>query len=250
MSISTLHVSTIARGRSASSPILCWDCFTLHPRTAFSEFVCRDELRLSRRRDHFWTRKVFFMSCSQDWRIIHPRYPVTLAGIVDLCPCIKLTPTSKRRIEAMLYKKNHQDSIPLAIWHTCDHQYRQVRLEIKIWLYLKGSTGPLMARIKYRRTGPRDPHLLMPRRYCPHQSLDWTLVTLSKCHDSHDEDSTCANYRRFKRCSLCKVKLIEAREVESSPSIMVMYIVCFERCLSDENWIHNAVYLPQMSIGN
>lgn len=228
---------------------LCWDCFTLHPRTAFSEYVCRNEVKLSRRMGHIWTRRVNFMSCSRDGRMKRPRYPVTLAGIVDLCPCIKLTPTGKRRIEAMVYKTSQQDSIPLAPWHTCYHQYHQVRLHVKIWLYFKDSTGPLMARIEYRRTAPHGRHLLGPRRYCPHQSLDGTLYTLGKCHDSHDEDSTCANYRRFQRCPLCKIELIEARLVENSPSFMTTHIACFERCLSDENWIHNAVYLPQMLTG-
>ena len=225
---------------------LCWDCFTLHPRTAFSEYSCRNEVRSSRRRGRIWTRKVMFMSCSRDNRMKHPRYPVTLAGVVDLCPCIKLTPTEKRRIEAMLYKTNQRENTPLAPWHTCFHQYHQVRLEIKIWLYFKNSTGPLMARIEYRRTAPQGRHLLGPRRFCPHQSLDGTFCILSKCHDSHEEDSNCANYRRLKRCSLCKTELIEARLVENSPSIMVAHIACFERCLSDENWIHNAVYLPSL----
>ena len=229
---------------------LCWDCFTLHPRTAFDEYVCREEIRLSRRRVQFWTRRVMFMSCSRTRRMKHPRFPVTLAGIVDLCPCIKLTPTRKRRIEAILYRRNQQDGIPLPPWHTCFHQYHKTRLEIKTWLYLKDSTGPLMARIEYRRTAPRGRHLLGSRSYCPHQSLDLALCTLSKCHDSHEDDSTCANYRRFKSCSRCKTELIKARLVENSPSIMITHIACFERCLSDQNWIQNAVYLPQMSTQN
>ena len=231
---------------------LCRDCFTLHPWTAFSSPARVDELRARRARGRPWTGtgRAKLMSCSRDRRVEDPRFPRTLVGIVDLCPCIKLTPARKQRLEAMLYEKEKQDTRPLAPWHTCFHQYKQVRLEIKIWLYFKDLVGPLMARIEYRRTGPAGTHLSSPRRYCPHQNLDEVLCELSQCHNSHDRHSTCASYQRLKRCSICTTELMEVCWVETPSSVMVTYIACFERCLSDENWIYNAAYIPQMLTTN
>ena len=225
---------------------LCWDCFTLHPRTAFSKFASQSKQSFRERIRHFDSGKAIFMSCSRDHRMEHPRLPETLAGIVDLCPCIKLTPTMKRRIEAMLHKRKYSGETSLVPWHTCHHQYdHQVSLEIKIWLYLKYSTNSLMARVEYRRTRPSDWPFFGPRRYCPHRTLDQSLCTLRKCHNTHDENSTCANYRRLRSCSVCDTELIAVYSVEDAPSIMTTDIVCVGRCLSDQNWSSNAVYLPQ-----
>lgn len=223
---------------------LCWDCFRLHPRTAFSEFNCQAEVRLSRQRGPISSRAAMFMSCSRDWRTEKPWFPEILAGIVDLCPCVKLTPIKKRRIEAVLRGMTGKDGTSMAPWHTCCHQYEQVCLEIKIWLYFKDSTSALTARIEYQRIGPYGWQVLIPRRYCPHQHLDKTLFLLSACHNDHEEDSLCATYQDLKRCLSCSTELIKAHIFRDPTSITVTHIACFERCLSDENWIPNTIYLP------
>lgn len=225
---------------------LCWDCFTLHSRAAFSASTRWAEVKLCRRRSHLFSRDVMFMSCCRDGRMKEPWFPEKLAGVVDLCPCIKLTPTRKRRVEAEIRKTIQSDGTPLAPWHSCYHQYNRVRLEIKIWFYFKDSTSPLTARVEYRRTGPKYLHLSTPRRYCPHQGLDETLSELSRCHNDHEENSTCATYQRFKKCPLCQTELIKACVDNGHTSVMRTHLACFERCLSDESWMQHTVYLPEM----
>ena len=229
---------------SAPTHFFCQDCFTLKPRECkdLSKYGRLSKIaqgRLAKSRNE---NQAKLTSCCGDvkaqFRILSPA-----TGIVDLCPCVILTETGKRRIEDTLSRVDSSGGSPDFPWHTCIRQYpRQVQVETKILMCLLN--GSLMAKIEYRRSGPFDADHPISRKYCPHGYLDAPISILSECHENHDPHSACAIYQRLRFCAICETKLTDTF-IDEAFSPGAAYITRVERSLSDKDWYQQTVYLPQ-----
>jgi hypothetical protein len=80
---------------------LCSECFTLHPPQMFAEY---EKSIVPWLKDYYKLKAFEFRSCRHGRKNLCAERNITFApsGIVDLCPCIKMTIGKKRQIEARL----------------------------------------------------------------------------------------------------------------------------------------------------
>ena len=242
----------LLKDRSKQNYRLCFDCFNLHSYTVkhpplyrlvenvFGRWLTHVSLSVRRPQPKTW-------SCS--------RLPPTersmwafelLAGVVDLCPCIKLTPARKLKLESEV-RARPQDF--RSCWHECEHRYADVQLRIQIWLGPLSNFGALSVKIKYRHTGPASISPLTPRGLCSHQNLDWYLGL-----DKSEIENRSAWYNSFVtdgyshkfNCTICLAevmkRLVETDDVAETKT----HEVTVKRHLSEANWPYNVVYLPNL----
>lgn len=99
-------------------------------------------------KDHHKPHGIAFQTCRQGRKTRYIRelgyFP---SGIVDLCPCIKLTIGRKRAIEAWLQEKEDKaqylgNQRPAAgfWWHTCRHTYGDIEIQVHIGIFLYDGT--------------------------------------------------------------------------------------------------------------
>ena len=237
--------------------LFCWDCFILHPRHNLSPASRRSEAAMTLFRRCTKIPVYIWMSCSRDATLKQPRPPNTFTGVVDLCPCIKLTPSKSRKIagklRALKSDKAWKDRLGLdgLHWHTCRHRYGEIDLGITIWFDPMVDGKGLQVRTDYTRIGPKrgDP-LEIPRKYCPHHGLDDMISTLGDCHDRHKNHTDCPFYRHYQNCKVCETTLVHTYKKynHSRPrrASKVRYDIRVERTLRDETWYKQAYYLPDL----
>ncbi|RAO72128.1 uncharacterized protein BHQ10_008140 [Talaromyces amestolkiae] len=151
--------------------LACSKCLKLHPRMAFPA----KEFRSSP------TARVCNLGES--------------AGLVDLCPCIKLTFQDKVKLVKELKDREVLSKMPSAIfgsrgyderylWHSCTVTYGSTEFKIDIYPELNDAEQ-LMIRTEYRMS--TAPHTLgkqqhiSPRFGCAHRSMDLWLSSISTC---------------------------------------------------------------------
>ena len=217
---------------------LCSECFTLHPPQMFTSWMvpplesCSQFGKASSRTCREWRQSLCAI----------PRYALAPTGIVDLCPCIKLTIGKKRQIVARLREEErvHADGRPAADfwWHECRQIYGNVQMELRIGLFLYDGTevidpaspgaygtwifnwtpikGDLGALLEYRLTFPLQSATQSPRLLCPHRNLVKSIRRLSKCRRAHEIPGTfCLSCRNYQFCQYCRTKVHDLRELEN-----------------------------------
>ncbi|KAI2791793.1 hypothetical protein POX_c04672 [Penicillium oxalicum] len=154
---------------------ICSKCLKLHPRAAFTS----RELR----------RKPEHRSCNLG----------DLAGIVDLCPCKKLTFRDK------LDLIDHLSSYRYC-WHSCLENYGPTQMKISIYPELD-ENDQLRVRTEYEMTteaGQVGKEAYMtPRFGCAHRSVDLWLSSVHQTSVCRLFDSYCTSCRRISVCGAC-----------------------------------------------
>lgn len=215
--------------------MLCSQCFKLHPSSQFPEAqLLRDPHERS--------------CCS--------RWPCTvangfgrlqsLAGIVDLCPCIKLTAGMRRnlvdhlRMVGVPSKTAHQVKNP-GIWHKRRHLYKDVEVRIEIDTFLRQDKN-LGVVVKYVYTCSAQSSTVFPRLCCPHRKLDTWVSDVLKCRDSHPEQESCAKCLDIQDCRYCKTVMIGLTSSEDATSNRISYSFRIESMLADWYWDSQIIF--------
>jgi len=195
---------------------LCSECFTLHPRQMFAEY---EKSAAPWLKDYYKIKASDFRSCRHGRKNLcdMPLTAYAPSGIVDLCPCVKMTIGKKRRIEARLRedkRSTHGDDRPAAVfwWHKCRHIYGDIDLELQIGFFLYDEPDPnrdsvgvrhktnmygkppragdLGVLLEYRHTYPSTSLRTSPRLLCPHHNLDTAIQDLLRCRETHVRPAT------------------------------------------------------------
>ncbi|KAL1969461.1 hypothetical protein VTN77DRAFT_8899 [Rasamsonia byssochlamydoides] len=163
--------------------LYCSRCLKLHPAGEFPEYERKG--------------RPYLRSC------------MIFAGIVELCPCIRLTFRDKLRLVEQLKKSNHDSGHVYTfhdlgqgghVWHEClmmDHQDHHVwAVRIRIVPVLE--SGQLLIHTQYDIDLQMDQWQMLPRRpviwCCPHNSvLRYTYTPLP-------EDASCRLCPTFVHC--------------------------------------------------
>ena len=243
-------LSTLERDLKAEWQ-LCSECFVLHPRSVFAEF----ETSITPWHRKYYKRHALdYRSCRHAQEFCTTINPIfTPVGIVDLCPCIKLTRRRKRCLESQLRQnakaRPREGDPPVAAnywWHQCQHSYCDgaFKLDIRIgvflydgtgsealWACLEGifsgstrivaeapQTGRLGVLIDYRYTYPSSKSLKLskraPRLLCPHLILDVCIHLLLYCRKRHTlPNKVCSFCEALQYCKVCRMKVLNLREI-------------------------------------
>lgn len=217
--------------------LACSDCFILHPAQWFGQ----TEVAV-------WPLKRSWPQCRPPTLDHLPRSKVP-RGIVDLCPCIKLTQGKKRTLLAYLQQRHQEQEhpglrgvgacLPPASgpwWHECRAVYSTGLVGTKLHPYLleNGGLGVITEYTYYRNLGTIKPLL---RVACPHYYLDnWrsNLFFHEHLHSFNLPCKTCVQSRQCRYCSTRVIKATEVRELEYS----YFSTISTERILSDHFWNH------------
>ncbi|KAJ5826181.1 hypothetical protein N7474_003319 [Penicillium riverlandense] len=175
---------------------LCSKCLKLHPRAAFLP----RELR----------RKPDNRTCNVG----------ELAGIVDLCPCKKLTFRDKmdlvdhlrvRQVTLAALNSQFGNSVTdRYCWHSCTEQYGPTELKVALFPEIN-EENQLVIRTEYHLTtepgqvGKEE--CMTPRFGCAHRSVDLWLSSVYQTTVCRLYDSFCASCKRISVCSACNTTL-------------------------------------------
>ncbi|KAJ6092153.1 hypothetical protein N7467_004122 [Penicillium canescens] len=175
---------------------LCSKCLKLHPRAAFSP----KELR----------RKADQRTCNVG----------ELAGIVDLCPCKKLTFRDKldlvdhvraRQITLQALKSEFGNAVDERYcWHTCTEQYGPTELKTSLFPELDHNNQLIICTEYQLTTEPGQvgkEEFMTPRFGCAHRSVDLWLSSVYQTTICRLFDSFCSSCKRISVCSACDTTL-------------------------------------------
>ncbi|PKX95834.1 uncharacterized protein P174DRAFT_366739 [Aspergillus novofumigatus IBT 16806] len=224
----------------------CSKCLKLHPRDAFSS----RELR----------RKPEDRVCLLG----------DFAGIVDLCPCKKLTFRDKMDLVELL--KVRQRSVAALqsqfgariqqrfCWHSCTKDYGPTQLHIEIYPELDDQ-DQLKIKTEYRLTTESGKlgkeEYITPRFGCAHRSVDLWLSSVCQTTICQSFDSICASCKRISICNSCNSVLKCPRRQPSrvdQDSGRVTYHFWTERCLGgtistpDQTWASQRIHPAENSV--
>ncbi|KAJ5092328.1 hypothetical protein NUU61_007198 [Penicillium alfredii] len=214
----------------------CSKCLKLHPRAAFPA----RELR----------RKPEARTCNVG----------DLAGIVDLCPCKKLTFRDKmdlidhlrvRQISLNALKSEFGNMVEdRYCWHSCKEQYGSTELHVSLFPELNAENG-LVIRTEYQLTtepgqvGKEE--CMTPRFGCAHRSVDLWLSGVYQTTICRLFDSFCSSCQRISVCSACKTTLKCPRKqpIQSEKSGKVKFLFWTQRCLGGTGAVPDATWAAQ-----
>lgn len=253
--------------------LLCSECFILHPRWMFSEY---EKCIVPWHKEYYRAHGSDFRSCRQgrkEWDV-ETRSAWLPSGVVDLCPCIKLTIGRKCSLEVWLREKKARspgNNGPAADfwWHECRHSYGDINIELRIGLFLYDGTeasrfrsvrgqrvankifsmppmaGELGVLLEYRHTYPLESPCSSPRLLCPHRNLHIAINELLRCRKSHGinyKDGTfCRSCRKIQYCQECGTKVLDLKsERTSAGNIDSSFRV--EKCLDGSIWPMHTVF--------
>ena len=176
-------------------------------------------------------------------------------GFVDLCPCIKLTPSKKRDLLAYL-ERQHQEQEDQASrgsgtclppnsgpwWHECQALYYAGVVDTKLHPYLLES-GELGVITKYTFNINFLTGMPLWRLSCPHLYLsDCWRDSLFRHQESHRFDLPCKKCVLRRQCRYCSTRVIWATRSELLDSgYYNCYTVTTDKILSDEFWTHQMI---------
>ena len=248
---------------------LCSDCFVLHPNHMFA---ANETSLVHWYRKFSRSKEAGTRSCSHPLSTVNSQEIVfSPCGIVDLCPCIKLTPRKRREIEASI-RAAPQSREKVPWWHDCRHVYENAKAQAEIYAapqfesdkpwthecrHLYGNievqtnicfslnlvTGSLRAAFKYRHTRPSDSlDGVSPRLSCPHQSLDAVIQNLWECRKTHPDYVVCAWCKDVQRCKDCLTTVVRLVRSSSCLEATTSYLLYTERQLDDRSWCKQTVF--------
>ncbi|KAL1964196.1 hypothetical protein VTN77DRAFT_7154 [Rasamsonia byssochlamydoides] len=217
----------------------CSKCLKLHPRSAFSS----KELK----------RPPNTRTCNLG----------DFAGVVDLCPCKKLTFRDKLDLVDHLREREHLMELPTGVignrsrerylWHSCTAIYGTTEIKIDIFPEID-EAGRLMVRTEYHmyvepsRLGEHQ-HIT-PRFGCAHRSMDLWLSSVCQTLYCHRYDSFCAACKRISVCSTCEttLKCPRKRPYHCDETNKVAYFFWTQRYLGksttspDKEWARQRIH--------
>ncbi len=180
------------------------------------------------------------------------------AGIIDLCPCMKLTASKRRKIIANLEEAAREEklwgcppweSINLSRpayrppWvHECRHIYDDVNVWTKIGVFLYRDGGDLGIIQKYNFSYQTGSPNRSPRLSCPHQNLDEAIRELLRCRDVHPERFVCVKCKDVQCCPDCGTKICELTRNSGSNEVWTTCSFEVERRLDDKTWCYQTVF--------
>ncbi len=227
--------------------LLCYDCFILHPTQAFRTTQHPLVYRLDRN-----LRKLLGLPTLP--RTCHPLPQGTLnpkitsrslSGIVDLCPCIHLTP-ARRDLFRSWFKilLSYETEAKQIIYnHQCRHFYDDdVELAMRINPFLYKGDGSLGIRSLYILTVPNDTENRCSRMTCPHISLTSLIENVTDCRGWHADNVVCAHCKPFYCCPKCQSTVSHFSEEYDFRSKNLTYKFEVERRLDDEFWGKNVCF--------
>lgn len=224
----------------------CSKCLKLHPQDAFSS----RELK----------RKPEDRACLLG----------NFAGIVDLCPCKKLTFRDKMELVELLKVRQRsvadlQSQFGASIqqrfcWHSCTKDYGPTQLQIEIYPELDDQ-DQLRIKTEYRLTTESGKlgkeEYITPRFGCAHRSVDLWLSSVCQTTVCQSLDSICASCKRISICNSCKSVLKCPRRQPSrvdQDSGKATYHFWTERCLGgttstpDQMWASQRIHPAENSV--
>ncbi|KAJ5628439.1 hypothetical protein N7490_010667 [Penicillium lividum] len=224
---------------------LCSKCLKLHPRSAFSS----RELRL----------KPDTRTCNMG----------ELAGIVDLCPCKKLTFRDKldltdnlrvRKTALSALGTQFGSAVPdRYCWHTCTEQYGPTELKVSLFPELN-EENQLVVRTEYQLTTESGQvgkeEYMTPRFGCAHRSVDLWVSSVYQTTICRLFDTVCTSCRRISVCATCNttLKCHRKQAFQIDTSGRVTYSFQTERCLGgtgpqpDSIWAAQRIHPAEPSI--
>ncbi|KAH8689619.1 hypothetical protein BGW36DRAFT_365389 [Talaromyces proteolyticus] len=214
--------------------LACSKCLKLHPHVAFTS----KELR----------RESYLRACNLG----------ELAGVVDLCPCRKLTFQDKVNLVQHLKDREAFTKMPSSIlgshsyddrylWHSCKAIYGNTEVSIEIYPEIDDDER-LMIRTEYRlyvepnRLGKHQ--YITPRFGCAHRSMDLWLSSVCQTLYCHRYNSFCSACKRINVCSTCDttLKCPKKRPFHCQETNKMAYFFWTQRCLGrstdipDKEW--------------
>lgn len=224
--------------------LACSDCFVLHPAQWFGQ----TELAV-------WPLKRSWPQCRPP-ELEHLSRNKIPRGVVELCPCIKLTQSKKRTMLAYLQRRpqaqEHRGSRGIGTpfppasgpwWHECRAFHSTIVVETKLHPYLlkNGGLGVITEYTCNRNLGTIMPSLPLA---CPHCHI-WTWTQNSFSCTFHGSNLRCKRCIPLRQCRYCSTRIIGAtrcRELEFS----YLSTLTTEKDLSDRFWIHQSIFpFPQ-----
>lgn len=223
----------------------CSNCLKLHPKAAFPS---RELKRQPERR-----------KCELGaW-----------AGVVDLCPCKKITFRDKAELIRQLRVRQTSMNVlgeqlgcgprEKFCWHSCATKYGSSELNVKIYPKLD-ERDRLIVRTEYELSIEpnqlaKEQHMT-PRFGCAHRSLDLWLSGI--CHSAycHAYRTVCVSCRRISVCSGCSTVMDCARRrpYQRDDVNRSIYVFSTERCLGaalavpDRDWAVQRIHPAAPSV--
>ena len=229
--------------------LLCFDCFSLHPSRVF---------RKTHQSLFSWLRDGWdYLSLQRQPRsCYHPMggrnakeaVANSSSGVIDICPCIKLTPANKQAVQvkvpAFERAASERDDNLKRPFHTCTCVYDDMAIIINVGFYNSAKSGDLGATVMYQCTPPRNPSSKCPRMICPHIALDTLIRTVLRCRDMdlHPLDKACARCRDLRHCRICHSIVFDFRSMTNSTGTLDAYRIDVDRKLGEKNWREQRIF--------
>lgn len=221
---------------------LCSTCFKLHPAIEFNPVQLKN--------------KPEDRTCSNTSGEAH--------GIVDLCPCHKLTRYGKRRVEIYIFKQRcyggGKTSLieggkqflpssglfidgPITInkWHSCRQIYGDITLDIAIKLW-SGRYFEVSLRTFYHSKCPMGSDFQLSLLGCPHRKLSTWVCKLTACRETHPNRISCRKCYEMQKCRYCNTLLLGLKKRTRESEKMISYSFWIERSLDDRCWNSQIVF--------
>ena len=224
--------------------LLCFDCFILHPRHSFAKpkttlvpwlKSCGGLLDIQGP-----PRSCRYLSCAT------PNQEAafsSLSGLVDLCPCVHISPAKRDRVRATRNELT-QNGLRGEVYrhgHSCLQVYDDIELHISLIPFFYEKDGELGFRINYHHKSPINSSSVCSRMLCPHISLDVYIKTISQCRDLHSLNVICARCKGFHCCPECHTTVLKFAKMTESVGT-ITYFVSVERRLDKELWSKHIVF--------
>lgn len=230
--------------------LLCDDCFILHPVQALQ--LAEKELppiqpgQKKKYYDNLMNNPT--ASKPRTCRSLVPKTPGqpngshSPIGIVDLCPCTKLTPAKRSRlIVPDMLLDNHYDIKDIEHRHECNNKYGDTALVISHFpFFLEDEKRSLNYHIHYKYSIPVGSTSPCPWMTCPHLSLYQMISTMTDCLITHGPGTNCNTCKPVCCCPHCKTTIVHFRREHNL--LENTYLITLERRFDDENWGKNIVY--------
>ncbi|KAE8151588.1 hypothetical protein BDV25DRAFT_171350 [Aspergillus avenaceus] len=181
-----------------------------------------------------------------------------LAGIVGLCPCMKMTFRDKIDLVELLQVRERAMTAlatqcgPIMrdfCWHSCVTNYASTEMKVELYPELD-SNNMLNIRTNYQlrvvkgRLGTKE--YITPRLGCPHRSLDLWLTSVCQTDLCPRCGTPCTMASRISACDRCKTSMqctLKQPTTGGEQDGRVVYLFSTERCIGrgdismpDQGW--------------
>lgn len=212
---------------------LCSCCLKFHPKAQFPEA----ELRLPPEKRACRSRPP--LTAEDGWG--NRGWPM---GIVDLCPCVKLTPGTRQRLRGYLRGAGGltaNAALAAPWWHQCRKVYGDIEIQVALNPFVC-QNGALGVVTRYDYTFSPQSATLSPRLCCPHRNLGTWVNDVLTCQATHRGRDLCPTCKVLARCRYCATSVhgLTKRGASTDPRISCTFWT--ERMLDDDFWYTQVVF--------